>query len=209
MDPTAVERSLATYYDAEAGDRAARELDPERVAARTAFLAATPPGARVLEVGVGPGRDAQALVAHGLDVVGIDLSVEHARLAAEPDVGARTLVGSVRSLPLRSAAFDAVWTMSTLMHVPATAIAGALDELRRVLRPGGRLVAGVWGGADVEDLHDTGRFGPPRLFSRRADDTWRTLLDERVGDVEEFRTWSRDEADAFWYQFASVRVRPR
>ena len=202
MDATEVERSLATYYDAEAADRADRDLDPERIEARAAVLATLPAGHRLLEVGVGPGRDAAAFVDAGLEVTGIDLSFEHARLAA--GVGARTIGASVRDPPFADAAFDVVGPMSTQMHVPSSAIVGALAEVRRVLAPGGRLVAGVWGGSDVEDHLDNGRFGPPRLFSRRSDETWRSMLAAGVGDVEEFRTWARG-FDPFWYQFAVVR----
>jgi SAM-dependent methyltransferase len=209
VDPTDVERSLATYYDAEAADRATRDLDPERVTARTAFLATTRPGEQVLEIGVGPDRDARALVDAGLHVVGVDLSLEHARLASR-HAGARALVASVRDLPFADGSFDHVWTMSTLMHVPSTAIAGALTEVERVLRPGGRLLSGVWGGADVEDHVRNPRFDLPRLFSRRSDAAWRQLLEDHVGPVEEFRTWGRgdDPGDPFWYQFAVARRRP-
>lgn len=201
MDAAEVERSLATYYDVEAADRAERDLDPERIEARTTILGTVAPGQRLLEIGVGPGRDAATFVAAGLDVTGIDLSIEHARLAA--GVGTRTAVASVRDLPFADGVFAVVWTMSTLMHVPSTAIVGALDEVRRVLAPGGRLIVGVWGGSDVEDHLDNGRFGPPRLFSRRSDETWRSML-AGVGEIEEFRTWARG-LDPFWYQFAVVR----
>jgi SAM-dependent methyltransferase len=200
-DPREVERDLATYYDVEAADRSGRELDAERVARRDAFLQLLRPGCRLLEVGTGPGRDAGAFAAAGVTVVGVDLSIEHARLATS--AGAHVPVGSVRHLPFAGGAFDAVWTMSTLMHVPSVAIAGALDEVRRVLRVGGLLAAGVWGGQDVEDHLDGGAFGPPRLFSRRADTTWQALL-ERVGRVEDFRTWGED-GRPFWYQYAVVR----
>ena len=202
MDATEVERSLATYYDAEAADRAERDLDPERVEVRTEILATLRPGQRLLEIGVGPGRDAATFASAGLHVTGIDLSFEHARLASS--VGARTAVASVRGLPFAAASFDVVWTMSTLMHVPSTAIVGALAEVRRVLVPGGRLVAGVWGGSDLEDHLDNGRFGPPRLFSRRSDESWQAMLTRDVGAIEEFRTWARG-FDPFWYQFAVVR----
>jgi SAM-dependent methyltransferase len=111
----------------------------------------------------------------------------------------------VRHLPVRPASFDAIWTMSTLMHVPDSAIEGVLSEVRRVLTPAGVLCAGVWGGVDEERTSDTdaqtGR--PPRLFSRRSDERWRSML-ERVGTIESFERWSYDETD-FTYQLALVR----
>src|SRR5689334_14592136 len=94
-EPVAVERDLAAYYDQEAAERAVRAIDPQRVEERTGFvpLASSP----LLEIGTGPGRDAEAFVAAGVDVVGVDLSFEHARRAG--GVGAAGTVASVRALP--------------------------------------------------------------------------------------------------------------
>ena len=202
---TEVERDLARYYDQEAAARADRDLDPRRVAARTRLVAdvvAAVPGGRILEVGTGPGRDAAALVDAGLDTVGIDLSFEHVHRAAA--TGASTVVASVRHLPFADGSFDALWSMSTLMHVPATAIADALAELRRVLRPGALAAIGVWGGADVESHHERDAYDPPRLFSRRSDERWRTML-ATIGPVEEFETWTDVGDGEYWYQWAVVR----
>jgi hypothetical protein len=44
-------------------------------------------------------------------------------------------------------------------------------------------------------------YDPPRLFSRRSDRTWTTLL-ERVGGIEDFRTWGDDPH--WYYQWAIV-----
>lgn len=139
--------------------------------------------------------------AKGVTVFGVDLSIAHARLATS--VGAQVAVSSVRHLPFPDGAFDAVWTMSTLMHVPGVAIDGALAEVRRVLAPGGCMAAGVWGGEDVESLLDGGAYGPPRLFSRRSDATWEAML-RRVGELAAFRTWG-DDGQTYWYQYAVVR----
>src|SRR5688500_2777121 len=92
-----VERDLARYYDQEASSRAERRIDPGRVAARTRFIRSLEGRPAVLEVGTGPGRDASAFVAKGLDVCGVDLSVAHAGLASQ--CGVRASVASVRALP--------------------------------------------------------------------------------------------------------------
>lgn len=203
-----IEVALAKYYDQEAADRAERAVDAPRVAARSAFVDRLREEGRarhrpLLEIGIGPGRDAGTFVAAGLATVGVDLSVEHARMATA--LGAGVAVASVRSLPFAGGAFDALWSMSTLMHVPDVAIEGALDEVRRVLAPGGRCAIGVWGGPDVEHSSDVDRYDPPRFFSRRSDDRWRSLLARRVGDVESYERWTGDD-DEIWYQFAVLRV---
>jgi SAM-dependent methyltransferase len=115
-----------------------------------ADIAATfPAGARVLEVGSGPGHLSLRLARrHGMDVTGIDLDpamVERARANAErpgdgDERGPSFLVGDVASLAFPEGSFDVV--VSTLsMHHWADPGEG-LTEIGRVLRPGGRAL--VW-----------------------------------------------------------------
>jgi SAM-dependent methyltransferase len=156
----------------------------------------------MLEVGIGPGRDSTAFVAAGIPIVGIDLSLEHAQRAGS--TGAAAVVATVRRLPFGDSAFTALWTMSTLMHVPNEAIAEVLAELRRVLAPGALAAIGVWGGPDVEHHSDIDILDPPRFFSRRSDGRWRSLL-SILGSIEDFVTWG-PEGGGFWYQWALVRT---
>jgi cyclopropane fatty-acyl-phospholipid synthase-like methyltransferase len=77
-----LERDLSTYYDQEASDRALRPLGSHRLERRRAFIELVHGEGRasVLEIGVGPGRDAAAFAESGVAPVGVDLSIEHARL---------------------------------------------------------------------------------------------------------------------------------
>src|SRR5215208_365751 len=105
--------------------------------------AVAPDGARVLEVGCGPGHLSIRLARqHGLDVTGLDLDpamIERARANADrsEDGDERRpsfLVGDVASLPFPDESFDlVVSTMS--MHHWADPTAG-MAEIDRVLRPG-------------------------------------------------------------------------
>ena len=168
---------------------------------RDAFLKSLPDVAlRVLEIGTGPGHDAEAFVALGATTCGVDLSLEFVRRASA--TGAHVSLASARTLPFRAGAFDVVWSMSVLMHVPSSAITGALRELHRVLAVGGLAAIGVWGGVDVEN-HLAGPYEPPRLFSRRSDQRWRAMLGA-IGVIEQFETWSAGD-DPYWYQWALVR----
>jgi SAM-dependent methyltransferase len=200
----AVEHELSRYYDVEEG-RADRPLDPRRIAVRERFIEAVRAGdqrAPVLEVGTGPGRDALALVDAGLDVLGVDLSSGHAVRAAAR--GLTIAIASVRALPFATGSIGALWSMSTLMHVPDLAIDAAMREVARVLVPGATVAIGVWGGPDVEELLATpaGSAGPRRLFSRRSETRWRALL-EVVGRIDHFEVWDdAADADAFRYHLA-------
>jgi SAM-dependent methyltransferase len=118
-----------------------------RIAADIAAVA--PHGARVLEVGCGPGHLSIRLARqHGLEVTGLDLDpamIARARanvdrLGDGDERQASFLVGDVASLAFPDASFDLV--VSTLsMHHWADPAAG-LAEIGRVLRPGARAL--VW-----------------------------------------------------------------
>ena len=110
--------------------------------------AAAPAGARVLEVGCGPGHLSIRLARHGFDVSGLDLdSAMIARAQANADRPGNSdqprpsfLVGDVAALAFPNRSFDLV--VSTLsMHHWADPTAG-LAEIGRVLRPGGRAL--IW-----------------------------------------------------------------
>ena len=128
---TMTRRLLGGLYDAIARDVA------EAVA----------PGDQVLEVGCGPGHLANRLTARfGLDVTGLDLDpamIERARANAATQPGERVatfVVGDAAALPFEDASVDLVVSMLSVHHwADPTA---AVDEIRRVLRPGGRAL--VW-----------------------------------------------------------------
>lgn len=81
---------------------------------------------RVLEIG--SGRGTLAGLARGW--VGVDLAHAAGRLARGPFAAA-----SATALPFRDGSFDGAWSVAVLEHVPEPE--RALEELRRVLRPGG------------------------------------------------------------------------
>ena len=193
---------LRAYYDQDAHVRASKELKGVRVGYRDRFLGCLGGDSRVvLEVGCGPGKDAAAIAAAGHRYVGLDLSVVHAQYTRDA-VGA-ALQGSLLQLPVATDSVDAAWTMSTYMHVPDTGIAAALDELVRVVRPGGLIGIGVWGGLGDEQVLEDDHFDPPRFFALRHHDVMRELY-RNLGTIEHDETLPPG-SDHWEYLFVLLR----
>jgi SAM-dependent methyltransferase len=199
------EQDLITYYSNEIQARSGRALPEPRVARRSAFLERLRDEGRhtVIELGCGPGRDGEAIAGAGFAYTGVDLSP--ASVEACRALGLDARVASVLELPFEDGAFDAGWTMSTLLHVADEDLDRALDEIVRILRPGAPLAIGLWGSAaGGEQVWEDGTaFGPGRFFSIRTDEVLRAAL-ERYGVVEEWATWDDDRA--MHYQWAVVSV---
>lgn len=103
-------------------------------------------GERVLDVGCGQGIDLVRYAQAGAIATGIDLTPRHVELARR-HLAAMALAGTVyegdaEHLPFPDGSFDVVSSNGVLHHTPD--IAGALGEIRRVLRPGGRATVIVY-----------------------------------------------------------------
>jgi ubiquinone/menaquinone biosynthesis C-methylase UbiE len=101
-------------------------------------------GTRVLDVACGRGESGRVLAAHlGCQVVGLDYSAVNAgrarTLTAEAGLTERAqfIAGDAEQLPFRDGSFDVVFSECSLCTFPD--LARALAEVRRVLRPGGRV----------------------------------------------------------------------
>jgi arsenite methyltransferase len=141
------------------------------------------PGEHVLDIGSGPGfvaLDLSRAVTDAGCVVGVEPSAEM-RASAERRCAGRAnvtfLEGNANALPLADATFDAV--LSTQVFEYVEDVPGALAEVRRVLKPGGRVLIAdvhwdslVWSSRDrarmtrmmeVWDRHLADRALPERL----------------------------------------------
>jgi SAM-dependent methyltransferase len=125
------------------------QLAPAQVELMT--CAGLMPGERVLDVGCGTGivaLDAAARVAPGGDVVGVDLSsrmlgVAQRRAMQERCTNVSFERMNAEQLGLPDSSFNVALCALALMYMPGPE--RAVLEMRRVLRPGGRIVLAVWG----------------------------------------------------------------
>jgi len=105
-----------------------------------------PTGARVLDCACGIGTQAIGLAMRGYEVVGADLSPKAAARAvveaSARGVTLSALASDMRALPFADASFDVVLAADNALPHLLTSddVLAALREMRRVLRPGGRLI---------------------------------------------------------------------
>lgn len=154
---------------------------------------------QVLEVGCGTGAFA-ARVAAALpdaDFVAVDQSARLVELTARRGVDVR--LADVQDLPFDDDSFDVVAALWVLYHV--TDLHLGLSEIRRVLRPGGRLVATTNGDEHLADLRrDAG--GAPVLTQFSSENGEEALLrhfEDVTRDDLRTRAFFPDHAAALSY----------
>ena len=131
-------------FDAETARRIeATYTTPDIVAQRREVLRllALLPGEHVVDVGAGPGflaAEMAAVVGRSGRVIAVDPSASMRDLARARGVDMEVVDGSAEALPLADGTLDAAVATQVLEYVPD--VPGALAEIRRVLRPGGRVL---------------------------------------------------------------------
>lgn len=108
---------------------------------------------RVLDLCCGQGNVSRALVDAGCDVVGADFSKAMLEIAAKNVPSATFVEADAQDLPFGAEEFDAVVSNLGLCHIPDQPL--ALSELRRVLRPNGRIAITNWCGPDTSPAFET------------------------------------------------------
>lgn len=138
-DPGGLEAFYRDQYHAIFG---AAEASPQRCAMLRLLLERLPrrPSGRLLDVGCGAGHLLALARDAGWEVTGVDPSVAACAIARR-EHGLQVLAAPLESADLPGAAFDVVTLVNVLDQVPDPV--RLLEETRRVLRPGGLLVARV------------------------------------------------------------------
>jgi ubiquinone/menaquinone biosynthesis C-methylase UbiE len=96
------------------------------------------PRGDLLDVGCGEGELAATLLSDGWRVTAVDSSPRMVEITAGRDVDVR--VAALPALPFPDARFDCVVGAWVLHYLTGPAVTAALAEIRRVLRPDGRVV---------------------------------------------------------------------
>jgi demethylmenaquinone methyltransferase/2-methoxy-6-polyprenyl-1,4-benzoquinol methylase len=135
------------------------------------------PGRRLVDIGGGTGNYAIALKREGWEPVVVDRSVEMlARAAAK---GLEIVTADAQNLPFEDESFDAATMISMLHHVEDRG--AALDEARRILKTGGRLVLKGFSGEDAVSLWIVDYFPSSRPWMRATHPPLAAILRQLPG----------------------------
>lgn len=172
---------------------------PEQVReALDRFAAGLPAGARVLEVGSGPGRDARALEAAGLSVRRTDITPAFVAMLRAEGHAADVVDPLSDDLadPERDQPYDAVWASASLLHVRREDFPVAVRRLAEVTAPGGTFHLALKEG-DGARFSTHGHVGGPRHFTFWREDALREVLADAGWDVVEVRHQTGPRGDAW------------
>ena len=176
-DYACVIAKLKTAYDAKAALRDGSRIQEWKIALQTRFLQRLQAenATSLLEIGAGPGQVGRYFQDAGLAVVCTDLSAEMVRLCRAK--GLEAYVMDFLNLDFAEGQFDALFAQNCLLHVPKAEFPRVLQAIRRVVRPGGLLFIGSYGGRDFEGVWEEDVYEPKRFYSFYTDEEMRSILE--------------------------------
>jgi putative AdoMet-dependent methyltransferase len=134
----------------------------------------------VLDIGIGTGNLAVRFITRGMQVVGIDPSVEMRKICHRKYPDIKVMAGDFLKIPRSLQQFDVILSAYAFHHLTASEKAKAIPVMKRHLKPGGRIIIAdlMFQNAIEEsrikrDLREAGR-----------DDILERLADEYPGDYE-------------------------
>jgi SAM-dependent methyltransferase len=195
--------NLRAAYDGSAQTRSASQREPWKHAERQAFLTRLRKEGKntLVEIGAGGGQDSQFFSEQGLQVVATDLSPRMMEMCRARGLDARIM--DVVDLQLPAHAFEAAYSMNSLLHIPGADFEQALLSIRGALQPNALRYIGLYGGEEFEGVLESDWHVPQRFFSFRTDEQLRNRA-QRLFRIEDFHVI--DEGARF--QSLTLRVAP-
>jgi SAM-dependent methyltransferase len=98
-------------------------------------------GKKILDLGSGPGVDAEYFHKKGFDVLCVDIS--EAMIARCKEKGLPAVVMDMEALDFAGQSFDGVWAYTSLLHIPRERVPAAVQKMLYVLKPQGILALAI------------------------------------------------------------------
>jgi ubiquinone/menaquinone biosynthesis C-methylase UbiE len=135
---TKKEKSTINYYDKHAKEWNKRHKSGHLFDGQRKKLMTLVPEGKVLEIGVGPGRDAEVLIKHfGIEnYVGIEPAEGLQRIALKRNQEAKIFKKSIYDLDFPEDYFNAFWASAVLIHIPKSKLENVLKKIKRAMKRG-------------------------------------------------------------------------
>ena len=172
----------------------------------------------ILEIGCGSARLARQLLVRypACRVTGIEVdAVQHEKNLSHPQTGLQFLQASAAQLPFDADSFDMAMMLKSLHHVPLNSMDRALNEVARVLRPGGLFYVSepIYAGAlnhIVRLYNDEGvvREAAQAAINRALTHThiWEQVAEQRFSQAVHFADFAAFETRMLYPSFADHHI---
>ena len=100
-------------------------------------------GKRVIDIGAGPGRDAQIFKDKGFEPYCIDTSISMVNLCTKKGLLAEVIDLEDLRLVFSANSFEGAWAYTSLLHIPKTNIPRTLHSIQHIIIPQGILYLGM------------------------------------------------------------------
>jgi SAM-dependent methyltransferase len=152
-----------TRYYAKNAEQTSRKYESSGGALESLFDSYYPPGAKILDIGCGSGRDLAMLLSKGYDAFGVDPVPEmlDVALRCHTELAGRLSVAGLPNLgrPF-GGEFDGILCCAVLMHLNKTELSPSIRAMREVLRPNGRVLVSYSSdrpGLTIDSRDESGR----------------------------------------------------
>ena len=203
-------RATVQAYDAHAA--AYRDgtngVSVETAAQVSDLVATLGPGARVLEIGSGGGRDAAVLEQAGLSVRRTDITpafVDLLREAGHEATLLDPLIDDLADPRAPGAPYDGVWASASLLHVDRSDLSTVLRRLAEATRPGGALLLWLKEG-DGAAWSTHGFVGARRRFVYWREAPLRTALESSGWTVDRVEHTVSSRTGEPWLDVRATRA---
>ena len=187
--PQQAAQKLSEVYDAIAEDFS--ETRQKNWKELEMLFESTPEGANILDVGCGNGRLNILFEKKNCVVTGVDISSKLLDVAKKSFPETKFLQGSFTNLPCADESFDEVWTIASFHHLGSEEDRmKSLQEMQRVLKPGGQIVMTVW------NLWDQEKYLPHK---QRA--FWRSLVFPKWKKRDFLIPWAAHKTPRYYHSF--------
>lgn len=158
--------AIAELYAVDYADELSRKPFDRELLANFAEL--TGQGARVCDMGCGPGHLARHLSEFGVDAMGVDVSPVMVGVARRRNPEIRFEQGDMLRLPFPDGSFAGIAAFYSIIHIERPRVTDALREMHRVLKSGGHLLLSFHvgeGEVHRDEYHShSGQKGPEIAF---------------------------------------------